>query len=251
MIDTLIIDDEQHCLTTLRNDLQLFCPQIQLIGAYDNSLEGLAAIRKLRPQLVFLDIEMPHMNGLELLKHLGEERSFQVIFTTAYDQFMLKALRLSALDYLLKPVDCVELTEAVLRAEKQIALQNNTNERIENLLQNALQHEENRLMALPFRHGYEFVRAMEICHCQANGAYTSLAMIDGREVLLSKPLGEIEQVLPSSLFERIHHSTIINLRYVRQLQRNEGYSVLMSDGKVFAVSRSKKDTLLARMGVKK
>lgn len=250
MIDSLIIDDEQHCITTLRHDVELFCPQVRLVGCYENSVEGLAAIRRLKPQLVFLDIEMPHINGFELLRRLGEQRDFEVIFTTAYDQFMLKALRLSAIDYLLKPVDGMELAEAVIRAEKQIALQKNTNERIESLLYNNLQDEANKLIAMPNRHGYEFVKAMDICYCQASGAYTNIVTSDGREILLSKALGETEAMLPHHLFERIHHSTIVNIRQIKQFNKSTGLFIVMANGHSLNVARSKKDHLLLRMGIK-
>lgn len=248
MISAIIIDDEAHCITTLSYDLDMFCPQVSIAATCKSAREGIAAIRTHKPELVFLDIEMPVMTGFEMLKVLGDQREFQVIFTTAYNQFILKAMRANAMDYLMKPIDGTELVEAVERAEKHIL--HDQELKISKSLSNATPSQEQQRIALPGRNGYDFVNIPEICYCKAEGAYTYIFFIDQRKVLISKSLGEIEAMLPSRTFERIHHSIIVNVSQIRQFKKGEGLSVAMSNGDTLTVARSKKDQLLLRLGIK-
>lgn len=250
MIKAIIIDDEKHCVTTLTNDLAYFCGDVNVIGKCTSSTEGLKAIRHLKPDLVFLDIEMPHMNGFELLSKLEDHRDFQVIFTTAYDQFMLKALRVSAIDYLLKPIDGQELVEAVKRAEQHLAKNNSTGNRISNLLKNHFKSEDIQRIAFPNRTGYEFVRTSDISHCVAEGSYTSVILTEGREIVLSKPLGETESMLPLQYFIRIHHSILVNKNHIKALRKSNGLTVVMNSGEAFPVARSRREQLLGELGLK-
>lgn len=250
MISAIIIDDEAHCITTLSYDLDMFCPQVSIVATCKSAREGIAAIRIHKPELVFLDIEMPVMTGFEMLKVLGDPREFQVIFTTAYNEFILKAMRANAMDYLMKPVDGTELAEAVERAEKHLLNKHNQNLKIGNLLSNGTQPEEQQRIAIPGKNGYDFVSIPEICYCKAEGAYTCIYFIDQRKVLISKALGEIETMLPSRTFERIHHSVIVNVSQIRQFKKSDGLSVAMSNGDTLSVARSKKDQLLLRLGIK-
>lgn len=249
-IRAIIIDDEEHCIRTLSHDLKAHCPQVTVLGKYTSATEGLEAIFQMQPDLIFLDIEMPHLNGFDLLEKLGDKRSCNVIFTTAYDQFILRALRMSAIDYLLKPIDAQDLLAAVLRCEEHINLHKFTDDRVPNLLYNRASSDQDIRIALPNRTGYEFVYVKDIVYCNADGAYTTLMLSQGRTVFVSRSLGQIESLLPAELFMRIHHSTIVNIDKVAELQRVNGLILVMTGGERLNVSRSKKDQLLLRLGIK-
>lgn len=249
MIQTIIIDDEPHCVSALAHDLARFCPQVQVVATCRSGKEGIAAIRKYDPELVFLDIEMPLMDGFEMLEALGEGPGFQVVFTTAYDDFMLKAIRVNAMDYLLKPVDSVELTEAVSRVERHAKANVSVDGRIANLL-HQLRAVDDRRIALPNQQGYEFINLSDILYCKADGAYTRLFLTNGRDVLFSKALGEIEALLPDGLFLRIHHSVVVNINKVSHFRKLKTGVVVMANGDCLNVSRSRKDALLLRMGAR-
>lgn len=249
MIQTIIIDDEPHCVTALLHDLALFCPQVEVVATCHSGREGLLAIEKHDPDLIFLDIEMPLMDGFALLETLGQGRRFQVIFTTAYDEFAQRAIRVNAMDYLLKPIDDTELKDAMARVEKHLKTRVNIDERINNLLRQIQPANEQRI-ALPNREGYEFVNISDIIYCKADGAYTVLILTAGRTMFLSKSLGEIEELLPEQLFVRIHHSTVVNINKISHFKKFKTSVVVMVNGDPLNVSRSRKDELLLRMGVR-
>src|SRR6185436_6627207 len=208
MIRSIIIDDEQHCVRALSNDLKQHCPSIELVDACHSAKEGILSIKKLNPDLVFLDVEMPWMNGFEMLEVLGDI-NFSIIFTTAHDQFAAKAFRTSAVDYLLKPIDASDLQDAVKKAEKRNNQQDG-NVNIENLLNNFKQPATQQKIALPNKDGYEFAEVNQIIYCQAEGSYTKVFLAGKKYLLVSRSLGDIEELLPPSLFLRIHHSTVVN-----------------------------------------
>ncbi|MGZ8517124.1 MAG: LytR/AlgR family response regulator transcription factor, partial [Chitinophagaceae bacterium] len=170
MIRTVIIDDEQNCIDSLSFDLGKHCPEVEIAEACTSPKYGLLAIRKQKPDLVFLDVQMPWMNGFEMLEVL-EEINFAIIFTTAYDQFAAKAFRLSAIDYLLKPVDTKDLKEAVKKVAEKIAQKTGT-ANIDKLLHNRNKPETKQRIAFAGREGYEFVEIGSIVYAQAEGAYT-------------------------------------------------------------------------------
>ena len=248
MIRTIIIDDEQHCIKALTSDLQKNCPSVDMQHACTSAKEGITAIKKLNPDLVFLDVEMPWMNGFEMLEVLGEI-NFSIIFTTAHDEFAAKAFRISAIDYLLKPVDANDLKEAVQKVEKKMEEGSSLNH-ITNLLRNMHQPLTEHRVAFPQREGYEFVDVSSIIYCQAEGAYTKI-MIEGKKnMLISKALGDIEELLPPEMFQRIHHSTLANISYIAQFLRTDGGFVVLKNGEKLSVSKGKKDMLMARLGLR-
>ena len=249
MMKAIIIDDEPQNADSLKKDLTLHCPFLQTIAVCYSAKEGILSIKKEKPDLVFLDIEMPWMNGFEMLEVLGEI-NFSIIFTTAHDQFAAKAFRISAVDYLLKPIDATDLKAAVMKAEERInGRQGKAN--IENLLQNIRQPTTQQKIALPIRDGYEFVEVGQIIYCHAEGAYTKVFLENRMYMLISKTLGDIEELLPRAIFERIHHSTVVNLNYVTHFVRSDGGYVKMSTGEQLPVSKSKKDGVMERLGLKK
>ena len=248
MLRSIIIDDEPQNAATLKNDIEAYCPVVQIVSICYSAKEGLMAIKKEKPALIFLDIEMPWMNGFEMLE-MFDEILFSIIFTTAHDQFAAKAFRLSAVDYLLKPIDPDDLKEAIKKAQSKIEQQLGQ-ANIENLLRNIRQPSSQQRIALSFKDGYEFVEVATIVYCQAEGAYTKVFLENKKYVLVSKSLGEIEELLPVDLFQRIHHSTIVNLNYVTHFVRTDGGYVKLKTGENLMVSKSKKESVLERLGLR-
>ena len=249
MIKAVIIDDEPNCITTLQNDIKMFCPEVTITCSCHSAKEGLLCIKRDHPDLVFLDVEMPWMNGFEMLEILDKEINFQIIFTTAYDQFAVKAFKVSAIDYLLKPIDSNDLINAIAKVKKALQDKEGYN-KIGNLLQNTKAPVEQQKIAIPNREGYDFVPVNEIIYCKANGAYTDIILVNNKKLILSKSLGETENFLPAEIFERIHHSLIVNTLHINQFTKTSGSSIVMNNGDELSVDKSKKDKLLLRLGVK-
>jgi two-component system LytT family response regulator len=233
----------------LRNDITANCPSVEVVAVCHSAKEGIMAIKKEKPDLVFLDIEMPWMNGFEMLEML-DEINFGIIFTTAHDQFAAKAFRISAVDYLLKPIDPNDLKEAVKKAQRK-SEQQQGNIHIENLLRNIKRPSAQQKIALPYKDGYEFVEVSHIIYCHAEGAYTKVFLDNKKFILVSKTLGDIEELLPPEIFQRVHHSIVVNLNYVTHFVRSDGGYVKLQTGEQLTVSKSKKELVMERLGLKK
>lgn len=243
----IIIDDEQNCIESLAFDLKTYCPQVEVLDSCQSAKQGLLAIKNLQPELVFLDVQMPWMNGLEMLEVLGVV-NFAIIFTTAHDEFAARAFRLSAVDYLLKPIAANDLQEAVKRAAIRLHQQAGDGH-ISNLLHN-IHNPESQRIAFSSREGFEFIEIGKIIYAQAEGAYTHVFLEGKRKLVISKVLSDIEEMLPASRFLRIHHSTLVNLSHVTHLLKSDGGYVVMDNGEKFAVSKSRKETLMEKLGLK-
>jgi two-component system LytT family response regulator len=243
MIKAILVDDEIHGLETLAILLADYCPEIEVVDKCSSAKKALEAIEKTKPDLVFLDIEMPVMNGFELLEQF-EQIPFAVIFTTSYDQYAIKAIRFSALDYLLKPVDPKELITAVRKAARKKLPPSNEQLR---MLMDQLQHKEGRFskLAVPTTEGFELIPADQVVRCEADDNYTHLFLKNKNKIIASRTLKEMEEQLkdfPS--FIRVHHSYIVNLNEVVKYVRGEGGYLVMTDGSTVNVSRSRKEALL-------
>ena len=243
MIKAIAIDDEVHCLETLSILLKESCPQVQLLQQCRSAKKGLEAIEKNKPELVFLDIEMPVMNGFELLEQFTEI-SFAIIFTTSYDQYAIKAIHFSALDYLLKPIDPNELKLAVKKVEEQRHLP--MAEQFQMLLKqiNGKNSGFNKI-AVPTAEGFELIPADQVLYLEANDNYTHLFLKNKNKIIACRTLKEMEeQIHDFTFFIRIHNSYMVNLNEVTKYMRGEGGYLVMSDGSSVNVSRSRKDALL-------
>lgn len=243
MMKALLIDDELHCLSTLRILLTEYCPQVQIAEECSSAGDGMKAIKKHKPNLVFLDIEMPGMSGFEMLEHFVDI-PFAVIFTTSYDQYAIKAIRLNALDYLLKPIEPDELKTAVEKVQGQQQLPAAEQYR---LLLRQLQGKEHPLnkVAVPTAEGFELIPAELVIRCEANDNYTHFYLKNKSKVIACRTLKEMEEQLqPFPYFLRVHHSYLVNLNEVIKYIRGEGGYLVMSDGSTVAVSRSRKEALL-------
>ena len=245
-ITALIIDDEQDSRETLRNYIGKYCPQVSIVGECANIIEAKAAILKQFPQLIFLDIEMPHGNAFDLLEQWGEI-DFEIIFITAFSQYAVQAFNHSAAHYLLKPVDIEELEKAIATVEISL----NQKEKVSHakiLLENlAAIHSQNRKLVLPLMEGFEVVKISEILYCEADDNFTRFYFKDGRKTLICRNLKFYEKALNDFGFHRIHRSHIINLDYISKYVKGKGGSVIMENGKELQVSSSKKTELVNRI----
>lgn len=247
MIKALLIDDEPLCLDVLENDLKNHCPEVKVLKKCNSAKEGLKAIKEYKPDLIFLDIEMPWMNGFEMLEVL-DNIDFDVIFTTAYDQFAVQAFRISAIDYLLKPIDKKDLLAAVQKVlrKKEPTLSKN---QLDVLMDNMTPSNKSHRIALPNKLGFEFVLIKHILYCEADGNYTRFFMENKKKKLISRPMKEVEKMLSDFNFCRIHNSYLINLNQTQRYVRGDGGYVEMMDGTVLNVARSKKEELIAKISL--
>jgi two-component system LytT family response regulator len=239
----LIIDDEKHCSESLHLLLGKYLPEVKVMGETNDPFAGIGLITAHKPDVVFLDIEMPHLNGFELLSKF-ERIDFEIVFTTAYDEFALRAFKVNALDYLLKPIGVEELQRAVEKAQVRIA-QRLPNIEVKSML-NGLRAtpNENSKVALPTMGGLEFVKISNIIRCQSDSNYTDVYLTDAKSLTISKTLKEIEQLLSGHGFYRTHASHLINLDRIQKYQRGAGGVVVMDNGDHVQVSRSKKADFL-------
>lgn len=248
MMRAILVDDSPRGLKTLQALLSKFCPQVEVVGTAGSVAEAFPLLVNERPDLIFLDIEMPGGNGFELLEKAQPLNiPFQVIFVTAFNQYALKAIKFSALDYLLKPVDHQELISAVAKAEQSLTKET-FQQRYLTFLENYRSEDKDlQKLALPTHQGYKFIPIQEIIRCEGDGNYIRVYLLEGRPILASRRLKEVEDLLDNYRFLRIHRSHLINLRFVQQYQRGEGGIVKMVDGSELNVSRSRKEALLASL----
>lgn len=240
------MDDEKHCLDVLLLLLDRYCPDVTVEAACSDAATALEAIEKYRPELLFLDVEMPGMNGFELLEAC-ERPTFSIIFTTAYNQYAIQAIRHSALDYLLKPLDKDELVRAVEKAASQ-QLQF-TGNKVNNLLLFLHEHlQAGERLALPTMEGLRMVLPKEIVYCVAEGAYTRLYLhADKTTPLVCRTLKEVETVLKDKGFFRVHHSYLVNLSFMDKYIKGDGGEIIMTNGSCIPVSRHRKQDFMARI----
>ena len=246
-ITAVIIDDESNSRNSLRRKLATHCPAVNVIAEAENAEQGIAMIEKHSPGIVFLDVEMPRMNGFSMLRQLTQ-RNFELVFTTAYDHYAIQAIRFSALDYLVKPIEISLLKEAVERAveKRQTGL---ANERLENLLHNLVDESNiNNRIAIPSIEGLQFINTTDIIYLEAESNYTFIHLSSAPKITVSKTLKEFEELLPAHRFIRIHHSFIINKDHISKYLKADGGQVLMNNGQLIDVSRRKKEEFMKMIG---
>jgi two-component system LytT family response regulator len=248
----VIIDDETNARQALTNLLALICPEVEICGEAKNADLGIELINKVRPNLVFLDIQMPGKTGFDLLASF-EKVDFGVIFTTAYQEYAIRAFRFSAIDYLLKPIDPEELQAAIAKFKSQAA---NVNPQQLQILQEHLDparsprlvqrtKNDNQRIALPTAEGIHFVQMTDIIQCESLGSYTKFHLVKGPAIVVSRLLKEYEEILDNYYFFRVHQSNIINLEHIKRYVKGDGGQVWMSDSTEIEVSRRRKDEFLS------
>jgi len=243
----LLVDDEPDGIRTLKKMLELHCPDVEIGGTCSSVAAAIHLLEEVKPDVVFLDIQMPGKSGLDMLTELAE-RSFEVIFVTAHNQYLLQALQFSAVDYLMKPVDEDRLAAAVQRVKKKLSEERGTGQ-AEALLHNlskAGSPMEMRL-CLPTMKGFTIVKLDEIVYCEAERSYTIFRLTNNKTIMVSKPLFDYERLLADTIFLRIHKSFLINLLHIKEYLRGEGGTVIMSNGMEIEVSRRKKDLFLTKV----
>ncbi|MBB1284951.1 response regulator transcription factor [Flavisolibacter sp. BT320] len=243
MIRAVIIDDEQNNIDNLEVLLSKHCPQVSLAGQACNALEGAALIRKISPDLVFLDIQMPGGNGFDLLKSL-DQTDFGIIFVTAHDQYGIQAVKFSAIDYLLKPVAVEDLKAAVQKAAGKAA-QKNQNLQLQNLLQLLRQEQEksSHRIALQSTRETRFIETGKILRCESSNNYTTFHLAGGEKIVTSRPIFEYEEMLAGYDFFRCHQSHLVNKKHIRSWVKEDGGYLLMDDNSEVPVSRNKREAL--------
>ena len=247
MFKAILIDDESSSLNSLKAKIVNHCPGVNIIALCNDPEKGIEAINSLKPDLVFLDIEMPVINGFTLLQQVTY-RNFELIFVTAYDHYAIKAIRYSALDYLLKPVEINDLKNAVNTAmEKRNSI--NSNAQLELLLDNMVSEKMKfKRIAIPTTLGLQFIKVEDIVYLEASVNYTKFHLNNNEKYTVSKTLKEFEDMLSEETFIRIHNSYVINKNYVEKYIRGEGGEVVLSNGITLGVSKRKKSEFLKAIG---
>lgn len=239
MYKTIIIDDEKGCIDTLESFLKDI-PEITVIATANSISQAQEMIETLQPQLVFLDIEMPGGNGFELLERISPI-NFDIIFTTAFDQYAIKAIKYSALDYLLKPIDPDELQASIKRFTSKKHDQNLINNKFKTLLSNISGEATHQKIAISDNEGVNFIKINDIIRFQSDGSYTYMYTVQNpKPTLISKPIGEYQDILSNEQFIRIHRSHFININHVTKFVKGDGSYAVMTDGSKVEVSRRKR-----------
>jgi len=241
----VLIDDEQHCIDTLLWQLEQYCSSdIEVIATFCKPFDALDQIKYLKPDIVFTDIQMPEMNGLELASNI-EYMVKHIIFTTAYDQYAIKAIKMNALDYLMKPVDKDELKVSI---EKIHYIQTKKDQFLTNAADDLRKSRFVNKIALRNSDGMTFISLNDIIFVEADSAYSIFHMKNQKKIVISKTLSHVEELLDDPSFFRVHKSYIINLNCVENYIRGDGGEIVMSNGVSIAVSRSKKEEFLSIFG---
>lgn len=238
----LILDDELYCVEYLEAILQKYCPEISTIIIFTEPEKALYYLIDNTVDLLFLDVEMPSLNGFDLLAKLPKNNTFSLIFTTAYDKYALQAFRYGAIDYLLKPISIQELVETMARVKTR---NSPTSQQQIDLLHSVQKETIPQKIALSTSDGLHIVKTNEILYCNSDGCYTRFFFENGTNILVSKPIKEVGEILNTLPFFRIHHSYLINIEKVKKYLRGEGGEVIMQNDDVLPVSRNQKKEFMA------
>jgi len=241
MLQAVIVDDEKKALQSLSWELTNFSDEINVVASFTDPYEALSYLSSNTPDCLFLDIEMPTMDGFQFIQKLSN-KDFPVVITTAYNQYAIKALKNEAIDYLLKPIDTDDLKDTIVKIKKYNA-RTYTAERLEKILLNFNANEKHKKITFNTDGKLVFLESEEILYAESDGNYSTIYLSDGHKIVLTKKLKEVNELLPSDCFFRIHNSYIINLTKIKEFLKTDGYVVLQSNHKI-PVSRQKKSDFL-------
>ncbi|TVR76652.1 MAG: DNA-binding response regulator [Chitinophagaceae bacterium] len=247
MTTCIIVDDERNAREFLEKLINKHFPKKLIVLDTASSVnQAVNLIKKHHPELVFLDIQMPEEDGFELFKYFNNI-FFDIIFTTAHKEYAIEAIRHAALDYLLKPINMIDLNDTIKRLERKGAVATNQ-QRITALLEN-MNNESGILnkIAVPTTNGYDLIKISGIMYCEGMDNYNKLVTFSGKEVLVTKTLKKMEELLPTETFFRIHKSVLVNLNHISEYKRGDGYSVILTNGKKLPVSHRKNESLVKRL----
>jgi two-component system, LytTR family, response regulator len=246
MLRTLIIDDEQHCIDRITQLLEPHKNNVHVMDALQSVEDGVHAVKKFKPDLIFLDVQVHDKTGFDLLKQT-DTHDFEVIFTTAHDKYAVQAFKFSAIDYLLKPVDADDLKQALEKVSKKVH-EKHTNERLDVLLHNLKNTQgTTKKISIPTVNGFVFVQVTDILRCQSDINYTTIFLKDKQKITVAKTLKEFEEMLSDYNFFRVHNSHLINLGYIKSYNKGKGGIVTMMDQTDIEVSTRRKDDLLKKL----
>lgn len=240
MIRAIIVDDEHNAISNLKWEIEEFCKDVRVVESFTNPLEAISGINYLKPDCVFLDIEMPELDGFELLGSLSF-RDFDLVITSAYDNYAIRAFRQNAMDYLLKPIDSDDLIQTIERIRE-----NKRKHHLGKELRGALEDwemETRKKLVLPMTGKTLYVYSDEILYCKSDGNYTEIYFTQGRMEVLSKRLKDMEELLGRT-FVRVHNSYVVRMNAIKEFVNQEGYHLILSDNTAIPVSRSRKTELL-------
>ena len=246
VLKAILVDDELSSLQNLQYKLLEYCPTIKVVAQTQNPEEAIQLIHQYKPDVIFLDIEMPRMSGFKMLEQVPEI-DFEIIFITAYNHYAINAIRISAFDYLVKPVSIEDLQQTTER----LSLSNikKTRERTDLLKKNlANPKSQEDHIALPANDGLEFIQVKQIIRIESSSNYSRVIMQDGHQLLVTRQLKDFEELLQDYRFYRVHHSHLINLNYIAKYIRGDGGQITMRNGDVIDVSRRKKEVFLKLIG---
>lgn len=241
-IRAIIVDDEANNRENLNSLLKEYCTDVKVVGLADSVDSAFKLIRSQKPDLVFLDIKMPEKDGFKLLESLNEI-DFEVIIVTAYSQYAIKAIKFCAVDYLLKPIDIVELTNAVESVSRNV-FRKQENERLRQLIKYLSNRTAQSKIGLASQHKVDFVEISDITRCEADDNYTHVFLVSGKKMTISKTLKEFEELLTDHGFIRIHQSHLVNSSHIKSYQKSDGGNITMNDGMVIPISRTRKNEII-------
>lgn len=244
-IKALIVDDEEHARNVLRTLLNKHCPQVHVVSEASGFIAAYDFLKSFDVDLVFLDVQMPDGSGFKLLEELGQKR-FSVIFTTAFDQYAIRAIRFSALDYLLKPIVPQELVSAVERA-LELASKTDEGKAMAVLTENVRNAEEEKRVVINTSEGMHVVKVRDVVRCESDDYYTRIHLKEGKPIMVSKVLKEYEELFKPMGFIRVHKSHLVNIAYVKTFVRRGGDHLVLMNGEKVPVSRRRKDIVLAEL----
>jgi len=248
MTNAIIIDDEKNAIITLKTDLDNYCPEVNVEATFTKVADALAYLKWNSPGIIFLDIDMPVMNGFDFLEALDQPIAAHIIFVSAYSDFAVKAFKVSALDYLLKPVDILELQAAIQKVtRKKVDEQNML---FKNFIDNYRSGGQKGKIAVPVNDGYYLIDPDHVVYCKADGAYTEIVMDNEKSFLVSKTLGRTQELMTTNNFERVHQSFLVNINHIKKFRKGESPVAIMSNNDVVKVSRFNKDRLAGILGIK-
>jgi len=245
MISALIIENEKSSLESLKDDLKNYCKNVNIVGESGKVSEGIELINQLKPEIIFLDIELDDGTGFDLLEKISSEsrEKFHVIFTTSHNEFAIKAFRFSAIDYLLKPIDPDELTDALKKTEEHISLKKLGNN-LSVLFDNLKQKEKPQKLALASADSILVYKIENIIRCESQRNYTLFHFSNDKPLLVSKTMKEYEELLCGQGFERVHNSHLINMSFVKKYVKSDGGYIEMHDGSNVPVAQAKKEQIV-------
>lgn len=245
-LKAVIIDDEQDAVEFISSIIGEYCDSLEVAGKAYNVIQGVQVIKEIKPDLVFLDVEMPNGTGFDLLAQFPE-KEFDVVFITAFNHYAIKAIKFSAVDYILKPININEFIDAVSKVlKKRSEKSSGRNDSLKVLMENLRPPSPSRL-AIPTSDGTEYLNPKDIIRIEADRSYSWFYLNGNRKILVSKHLKEFQELLGERHFFRSHNSHLVNLKFVRKYIRKEGGYIEMLDGSMIPISRNKKDIFLEHM----